>query len=249
MNQLTQFNADFNGRTLRVVDHEGKRWMTAEQIGLALGYDPANARKGVLKVYQRHADEFTDEDTFVVKLATNPQGGNPNNRLFSATGCNMLGMFANTSLAKEFRIWAKRVLAGQQSLPHPKTTEERVDRLESAMQEMAGSVSHMARGVDAVLTQMNVTGRYIAMLEMNQRGTVRITPEIVDQVHLLAAEGMPQADIARLLRVSRTSVWKIVHGQYPQTRRLQEASEPNVADLLENMVQARRAALVKKLSA
>ena len=161
----------------------------------------------------------------------------------------MLGMFANTSLAKEFRIWAKRVLAGQQSLPHPKTTEERVDRLESAMQEMAGSVSHMARGVDAVLTQMNVTGRYIAMLEMNQRGTVRITPEIVDQVHLLAAEGMPQADIARLLRVSRTSVWKIVHGQYPQTRRLQEASEPNVADLLENMVQARRAALVKKLSA
>ena len=247
MNQVTQFNTDFNGRTLSVIDHESKRWMTAEQVGLALGYDPANARKGVLKLYQRHADEFTDEDTCVVKLTTQVQARDM--RLFSATGCNMLGMFANTSLAKEFRIWAKRVLAGQQPLPHPKTTEERVDRLENAMQEMAGSISHMARGVDAVLTQMNVTGRYIAMLEMNQRGTVRITPEIVDQVHLLAAEGMPQADIARLLRVSRTSVWKIVHGQYPQTRRLQEASEPNVADLLENMVQARRAALVKKLSA
>lgn len=247
MNQLTQFNADFNGRTLSVIDHEGKRWMTAEQVGLALGYDPANARKGVLKVYQRHADEFTEEDSGVVILAT--PGGRQSSRIFSATGCNILGMLAGTQRAKEFRMWAKRVLAGQQPLPHPKTTEERVDRLESAMQEMAGSVSHMARGVDAVLTQMNVTGRYIAMLEMNQRGTVRITPEIVDQVHLLAAEGMPQADIARLLRVSRTSVWKIVHGQYPQTRRLQEASEPNVADLLENMVQARRAALVKKLSA
>lgn len=110
--------AEFLGQSLDILDHAGQRWLTAEQIGLALGYNPANARQGIIKLYNRNADEFTESDTFVVKLATNPQGGNPTTRIFSATGCNLLGFFANTPRAKEFRAWAKQTLTAK---PAPAT--------------------------------------------------------------------------------------------------------------------------------
>ncbi|MDH2197890.1 BRO-N domain-containing protein [Ectopseudomonas oleovorans] len=102
----------FRDTRLDVIDRNGQRWLTAEQIGLALGYAPDNARKGVIKLFNTHSDEFTEADTFVAVLATNSRG-NPNTRLFSSSGCILLGFFANTARAKEFRVWAKQVLAAQ----------------------------------------------------------------------------------------------------------------------------------------
>ena len=104
--------AEFHGLSVDILDHAGKKWLTAEQIGRALGYDESNARKGVLKLYERHGDEFTEADTFVVTLTTNSRG-NPTTRIFSDTGCIKLGFFANTARAKDFRTWAAKVLAGQ----------------------------------------------------------------------------------------------------------------------------------------
>lgn len=112
MTRITR--AEFLGQPLDIIiDRNGQRWLTAEQIGLAMGYAPDNARKGINKLYNAHADEFTEADTFVVKMATNPQGGNPTTRIFSATGCNLLSFFANTARAKQFRAWAKQALTGQ----------------------------------------------------------------------------------------------------------------------------------------
>ena len=105
--------AEFHGHSLNIIDHAGKRWLTAEQIGLALGYSQANARTGITNLYNRNADEFTESDTCIIKMMANPQGGNPTTRVFSATGCHLLGFFSNTPRAKEFRAWAKEVLAGQ----------------------------------------------------------------------------------------------------------------------------------------
>ena len=102
----------FRDTRLDVIDRNGQRWLTAEQIGLALGYAPDNARKGVIKLFNTHSDEFTEADTFVAVLATNSRG-NPNTRLFSSSGCILLGFFANTARAKEFRVWAKQVRAAQ----------------------------------------------------------------------------------------------------------------------------------------
>lgn len=111
--------ADFFGQPLDIIDHAGKRWLTAEQIGRALGYQPDKARQGINNLYNRHADEFTEADTFVIKLMTNPQGGNPTTRIFSDTGCTLLGFFANTARAKEFRVWAKQVLAARPATAAP----------------------------------------------------------------------------------------------------------------------------------
>lgn len=103
--------ADFHGQSLNIIDHAGQRWLTAEQIGLALGYNPATARQGIIKLYNRNADEFSEADTCEVNLAS--QGQLRAMRIFSSTGCNLLGFLASTPRAKEFRAWAKQVLAAQ----------------------------------------------------------------------------------------------------------------------------------------
>ncbi len=104
--------AEFNGTPIQIIDRDGHKWLTAEEVGCCLGYGESNARKGVLKLFERHGDEFSEADTFVVKLTTNSRG-NPLSRIFSATGCIKLGFFANTPRAKDFRAWASKTLAGQ----------------------------------------------------------------------------------------------------------------------------------------
>lgn len=93
----------------RVIEHAGQRWITAEDAGRCLGHDPSNARRGAIKIYERHGDEFSPADTCVVNLTT--QGQARTLRIFSASGCTLLSMFASTPRAKEFRAWAKRELA------------------------------------------------------------------------------------------------------------------------------------------
>lgn len=113
MNQLTQFN----GTTVSILDHNGKKWLTAEEIGLCLGYAKDNARDGIIRLYNRNTDEFTEADTCTVKLTA--QGQLREMRVFSETGCNKLGFFSNTPKSKEFRHWAAQVLVGQVPAPVP----------------------------------------------------------------------------------------------------------------------------------
>lgn len=107
-NQIIQFNADTR---VTLISHENRYWLTAEDVGRCLGYGAGNERKGVVSVFNRHSDEFSEEDTCVVNLTT--QGQARQIRIFSQTGCVKLGFFSNTPTAKTFRKWAARVLAGE----------------------------------------------------------------------------------------------------------------------------------------
>jgi hypothetical protein len=114
MNTPRIISAEFLGTQISILDYNGQKWLTAKQAGLALGFDELNARKGVLKLYERHADEFTDRDTCIVNLTSQGTDGVEQQRatrIFSETGCNKLGFFAQTPRAKEFRAWAARALA------------------------------------------------------------------------------------------------------------------------------------------
>ena len=117
MTQLTR--AEFFGQPLDIIDHAGKRWLTAEQIGLALGYNAANARQGINNLYNRHPEDFTEADTCVINLMT--QGQRREVRVFSDTGCVTLGWLANTERARQFKQWAKQVLAEKLRAPAPAT--------------------------------------------------------------------------------------------------------------------------------
>lgn len=110
--------AEFQGVKLDILDHAGKRWLTAEQIGLALGYSEANASQGIRNLYNRHLDEFSDSDSRQINLIWR-DGKTRDVRVFSDTGCIKLGFFASTARAKDFRTWAAKVLAGQHTTVQP----------------------------------------------------------------------------------------------------------------------------------
>lgn len=105
--QLTA--ADFHGNAIRLIEKDGERWLTARDLGLCLGYNEANSKDGIIKLYNRHLDEFTEKDSTTVKL-TAVDGKERDTRIFSPSGCFLLSFFANTRRAKEFRAWAKEVL-------------------------------------------------------------------------------------------------------------------------------------------
>lgn len=105
-------SATFHGQQLSIIDHDSRKWLTAEQIGQAMGYSSDRARDSINTLFKRHDDEFSDADTCTINLMS--QGQRRQTRIFSDTGCIKLGFFANTPRAKEFRTWASKELAGRQ---------------------------------------------------------------------------------------------------------------------------------------
>lgn len=95
----------FHETQFDIVDRNGRPWLRLPQIGAALGY--ANPYK-VQQVYDRNSDEFTDAMTALVELPT--AGGVQQVRIFSLRGAHLLGMFARTAVAQEFRRWVLDVL-------------------------------------------------------------------------------------------------------------------------------------------
>ena len=112
---LNTLDAEFHGVHVRLIDHAGQRWLTAEDVGRCHGYAAAHARTSIQKLFSRHTDEFSEADTCVVNLTTQGQGREC--RLFSSTGCVLLSMFANTAQAKAFRAWAKWILTAAPPAP------------------------------------------------------------------------------------------------------------------------------------
>lgn len=226
-NALT--TAEFFGTPVSVIDHQSRRWLTAEEAGHCLGYNDANARQGINNLFKRHEDEFTEEDTCVISLMTQVQGRDL--RIFSATGCQKLGFFANTARAKDFRTWAARVLAGNAVPPAPTSPDARLDRLDANMAQLAA-------GMSAVLSTLDVTRKYIGLLEINQQGQRKMTEQVRRQITILHEEGMNNASIARLLRVSRTSVSMFVNGKYPHAA--PKTDTPAVEEVMERWLARER---------
>lgn len=129
--------AEFLGTPVSIIDHAGRRWLTARDVGRCLGYAEDRAGSAINNLYNRHADEFGPEDVGDIKLMY-PSGGEQQTRIFSQTGCILLAMFANTARAKDFRAWAKRVLAREAAaLPAPVNAWGRTVRISRATERQA----------------------------------------------------------------------------------------------------------------
>ncbi|MDR0479536.1 MAG: hypothetical protein LBH31_07010 [Burkholderiaceae bacterium] len=100
----------FNGTEFNVIQHTGQPYLTLQEVAQALyakdkgGVQSDTPFNRVRKLYRRHADEFRADMTALVKMQT--VGGVQEVRIFSLRGCHLLGMFARTHVAKEFRAWA-----------------------------------------------------------------------------------------------------------------------------------------------
>ena len=213
--------ADYHGTSIQLIEKDGSRWLTARDLGLCLGYSEANARQGIINLYNRHLDEFTEKDSCEIKLIS--QGQERNTRIFSPSGCHLLSFFASTTRAKDFRAWAKEVLVQAATSATPQAVPS---RLETHMAQLAA-------GMNMLLAQNRMVHKYIALLEMNQKGRRRIKREDEAIILQLRDEGLSQADIARLLRISATAVNRIIHGEY---RFSDSPAGKGISELLEEML-------------
>lgn len=139
---MTQSALAFHGTTFDIIDRNGQPWLRGPQIGDALGYQKAG-RISIHKLYEANAAEFTASMTAVIKLPT--AGGMQDVRIFSLRGAHLLGMFARTAKAAEFRRWVLDVLEAQTApkpipyavLPGQTLSAEQAQTLRDMLQEAA----------------------------------------------------------------------------------------------------------------
>ena len=107
----------FNETPITLIDHHGDRWMTGEDIGLALEYadDPKNS---VRKIFERNRGELEEYST-TVKL-TAVDGKEREIRVYNEEGVIIITFLSKQPKAVEFRRWAagvlKRLRQGQLSV-------------------------------------------------------------------------------------------------------------------------------------
>lgn len=105
MNSVQNKELTFHNTNFSYMEMAGKIWLTAAEVGEALGYSDD---KAIHRLYRKHADEFTVNMTGVVKVTT--PGGVQDSRVFSLRGAHLMGMFSRTTVAKEFRRWVLDIL-------------------------------------------------------------------------------------------------------------------------------------------
>lgn len=146
-NQLT-----FNNITLSpIVQADNQIWLSSSDLAKALGYSQENA---VAKIFNRNADEFSENMTQVIDIFENTKTVLPkksNNlvkkiRIFSLRGCHLIAMFSRTKIAKQFRIWVLDILdkeVGQPTIEplNQKTTKDDRTPLRNAVSTLIGKTN------------------------------------------------------------------------------------------------------------
>lgn len=144
----------FHETRFDLVEHAaGEVWLRYPQIAGALGYAKPDK---LLELYSRYAAEFTPSMTALVKLPT--AGGVQEVRIFSLRGAHLLGMFARTERAAEFRRWVLDVLDGQAqapaAVPVPPMVAETFDRVRSERDTLRAMLAERVLKEEPVLRKV-----------------------------------------------------------------------------------------------
>ena len=110
MNNVANYELKFQSTTFHPVVDGGNIWLTSTELAKALEY--ADARS-ITKIYSRNQDEFTPAMSMVVNMTTNGINNSLRTkkvRVFSIRGAHLVGMFAETPIAKQFRRWVLDIL-------------------------------------------------------------------------------------------------------------------------------------------
>ena len=194
---------DYHGQQLTAIDRDGQPWFTSAVIGRELGYNAANARQAVNKLFSRHIDEFSGADVVEVKLTSNSRG-NPNTRLFSLSGIILLGFLSNTDRAKQFRRWAKQELEQRLRSQSPASLEQMELALHSSQIELV-----RARPIWARIERYKALGlnhKEIGKLVGWHKDTVRKHVRRMEAVGLLSAPANLPALQSRALHLCAVAV-------------------------------------------
>lgn len=158
----------FNDFTFSPIIRDNQPWFKSSELARALGY----AREDkVTRLYQRNADEFTENMTQLIENVDTPTLGRDTNltnyiRIFSLRGCHLLAMFARTPVAKAFRKWCLDVIeryGDRVPVEHPVTiststiTAEQQAQLHAIVDAKVGMLpkSERARAYAQIWTRFN----------------------------------------------------------------------------------------------
>lgn len=166
MNNVVQFN----NHNVDIITHNGQTWMASPQIVDALGMAD---RRGVSNIYVRHKDEFDERMTCILK--TRVQGQLHNTRLFNREGAWLIGMFARTPKAVEFRKWVLKVLGNvADSTNKPVVVQEHTRSLptgkkeivlsDKAKTEIGGIVKSCLGGFQARINEKDLANRIVGLV-------------------------------------------------------------------------------------
>lgn len=121
---------EFNHQNIELISKNNQLYMSGAQIGRVI---ELSQNDGVAKIYGRHKSEFTDEMTITIRQ------GRSTVRLYNREGAWLIGMFARTPKAAEFRKWVLKVLGavvdGQQ-VDKPVIVSEHTRALPSGKKEI-----------------------------------------------------------------------------------------------------------------
>ena len=92
----------FNNQNIELIRHNGQSYMALPQIEGALEF--AKKGKAISNLYNQHKSEFDEEMSCLIRR------GNTRVRIFNREGAWLIGMFARTPKAAEFRRWVLKVL-------------------------------------------------------------------------------------------------------------------------------------------
>lgn len=150
---MSKHDLSFNNIHFHIVKRSSKVWLTASEISQALGYKNDNA---VSRIYARNSDEFAPGMSQKVNLTLS---GNLQKdvRIFSLRGAHLVGMFARTPIAKDFRKWVLDILdmeASNHQLQKPEKPKNmlrgKVHKLQHACEFICGNLIMRVRIPDTL---------------------------------------------------------------------------------------------------
>ncbi len=244
---LQQFQ--FETHQLRVVIVNDEPWFVAADVARILEYQSA-----------KDLARMCEEDERGRHIVPTPSGDQTMN-IISEPGLYRALAKSRSELAKPFQrklfheiLPAIRKTGGYIASPitaRPdslETVNARLDRLEMATVAMSNNIGRLADIAAHQAEKLEYTGRYIGLLEINQKGKVKITRRIEAEVFALKAQGMPQADIARRLRISAASVNLLAAGRYKFAATEQNLlPKETVEEIMDEIIERERQATLKRL--
>ena len=158
MNNLVQFN----NHNIQIIERTNQLWLSSGDIALALGYEKT---KSITNLYNNHKEEFDGMSEVIDSVTSNSMSRRQ--RIFNREGAWLIGMFARTPKAAEFRKWVLKVLgavadgANNAQTDKPVTVSEHTRSLPSGKKEIV--LSPKAReeigGIVKSVLQAEITQR------------------------------------------------------------------------------------------